>query len=783
MTSITSSGEVYRERPKKEVAQPKIEQPPVEKSSVKMEQVPTSAIPHRAPLDSQEKLEDLKLETELGKQARSIAMRKQREKLAYKQDDDGSFVPVNPEEIKISVSEVNIMVSDPHELPEHIKRLVPVGVKKEPEIIKQKTENEKELEEKRRIILAIKAQLASPIDGSVDSEKYNCMISALAHPTTNNQSSEPQTTNHSPQTDDIYELEGDLESKTESGYALLEKLGTGGEGEVYRGKDLATGEEVAIKYGDDLDQEVLAKKLNHPNITRIKSSGEDKKGKFIAREYVKGKSLAEILKEGKLPYDKLIVIAKQILNGLNYLHSEGIVHGDLKPENILVPEDLKKDSVKITDFGLSREVQTDGLSHSVKTTTIKGTPRYMAPERIKKGEKATKQSDVYELGELLFEMLTGDVLLGPDDERLERYAKLIEEKVWRGNVNQAINDSELADMISDEIREAKIGSTLKYILKSNLNKRYSIDNFAHAFNYQARDYEEAKKRLSKSLTKKFDEFDEKEKQEALAKQPEQTHTASLDTIVEKEEKGWRRFLESGKTVLKCLTPGYSVYKVLTGVTTFGYNLAAFADMLTIILPSTIYVCNQENIRSPEQLITCVIAGSIVRIGFNLMGKIEETEDEELKQPPSPNYKPKEETSAKKLNLGEAIDELRNLVKNDGELPTPQPPQQYQTPQPRTNLSDYRPPPNSDKLADMKKKSYDLYGCEVAKPQTQSEPQPTTSLESKQAEAMNIIIDENDGFSKKNIFYEKKDPKKLLENKYFIEKFTENKIYFDRGDKY
>ena len=206
-------------------------------------------------------------------------------------------------------------------------------------------------------------------------------------------------------------------------YEVLSELGSGGMGEVYKAKDLKLGRDVAIKV---LPQEMAsdssrlrrfeqearaASTLNHPNIVTIYEIGEHEGTPFIAMEYVKGRTLREILADGPLPNDKLIRYATQMAEGLAKAHQAGIVHRDLKPENIIISDD---GYVKILDFGLAKLLPLDSVGSEVATMekqattpgTILGTVGYMSPEQAK-GEDADFRSDQFSLGSVLYEMLTG----------------------------------------------------------------------------------------------------------------------------------------------------------------------------------------------------------------------------------------------------------------------------------------------------------------------------------------------------------------------------------------
>ena len=196
-------------------------------------------------------------------------------------------------------------------------------------------------------------------------------------------------------------------------YDLIDTLGRGGMGYVYKALDKRLGREVALKVLDSSsDEEAIQrfyleaqamKELDHQNIVQIFDFGKQDKQLFIAMTYVKGVSLADILqKQSMLPFSSIEVIIKQIARGLLYAHNRGIVHRDVKPSNIMITHDNR---VYIMDFGISyiQEMEKQRLT---KTGMTMGTPEYMSPEQCH-GEEVTLQSDIYSMGIILFEMTCG----------------------------------------------------------------------------------------------------------------------------------------------------------------------------------------------------------------------------------------------------------------------------------------------------------------------------------------------------------------------------------------
>jgi eukaryotic-like serine/threonine-protein kinase len=200
-------------------------------------------------------------------------------------------------------------------------------------------------------------------------------------------------------------------------YTILEKIGAGGMGHVYRARDMRLERDVAIKVlppgslADDstrkrFRQEALAlSKLNHPNIATVHDFDTQDGNDFIVMELITGKTLAHVIGSVGLPEKQIANYGVQLAEGLSAAHEQGILHRDLKPSNVLVTADGR---AKICDFGLAKllEPLTDSDSTDSHLHSAAGTLTYMAPEQLL-GEKLDARTDVYALGELLYEMATG----------------------------------------------------------------------------------------------------------------------------------------------------------------------------------------------------------------------------------------------------------------------------------------------------------------------------------------------------------------------------------------
>jgi len=201
-------------------------------------------------------------------------------------------------------------------------------------------------------------------------------------------------------------------------YEIIEKIAEGGMARVYCGRDLLLKRTVAIKVLKDqmtgdaafirrFEREAQsAAALSHPNIVNIFDVGEEDGTYFMVMEYVEGFNLKQyITRKGQLSAIEAVSIARQIAEALEKAHSAGVVHRDIKPQNILFSSDGK---VKVTDFGIA--IAGDGVTVTVGDEII-GTVQYISPEQAK-GELADKQSDLYSLGIVLYEMVTGKVPFG-----------------------------------------------------------------------------------------------------------------------------------------------------------------------------------------------------------------------------------------------------------------------------------------------------------------------------------------------------------------------------------
>jgi serine/threonine-protein kinase len=198
-------------------------------------------------------------------------------------------------------------------------------------------------------------------------------------------------------------------------FQIVEMLGEGGYAEVYRAVDTQTGKTVVLKsadpnrFGDPAlfqryrREADIARRVNHPGVQRSLDAADHRSEPYLILEFVEGENLRGVLRRrAPLPIDEAIDWATQLATTLEYLHGQGIIHRDLKPENVLVSSDGQ---LKIVDFGSAMREASRRMTWR-RLTEVVGTPEYMSPEQAQ-GRRGDARSDIYSLGTIVYELLTG----------------------------------------------------------------------------------------------------------------------------------------------------------------------------------------------------------------------------------------------------------------------------------------------------------------------------------------------------------------------------------------
>ncbi len=232
-------------------------------------------------------------------------------------------------------------------------------------------------------------------------------------------------------------------------YQLLDRVGSGGMARVYKAQDKALGRIVAVKMLHESltsDKEFLqrfqkeahaAANLTHPNIVTVHDIGQDKNRYYIVMEYLEGRTLKQMIRQyngngRSMPISRALDLTIQICAGIGYAHRAELVHCDVKPQNILVTRD---DRVKVADFGIARAISEATLNQ--QASLVWGTPQYFSPEQAA-GEPATPASDVYAIGIILYELLTGQLPFSADTPTALALKHLQEDPPPISEINPAV---------------------------------------------------------------------------------------------------------------------------------------------------------------------------------------------------------------------------------------------------------------------------------------------------------------------------------------------------------
>ena len=243
-------------------------------------------------------------------------------------------------------------------------------------------------------------------------------------------------------------------------YKLLERIGAGGMSVVYKAQDTVLGRPVAVKMLHDSftgDPDFLrrfrqeayaAARLQHPNIVTVHDIGQDGDRHYIVMEYVEGRTLKDLVRQynqdgQNMPVSRALDLSVQISEGIGYAHRAGLVHCDVKPQNVLVTRD---DRIKVADFGIARAVSE--ASQHIDDNRVWGTPQYFSPEQAA-GEQPTPASDVYSIGVMMFELLTGQLPFTADSQAALALKHIQEPPPHTSDLNPAV--PEQLDLIVNKV--------------------------------------------------------------------------------------------------------------------------------------------------------------------------------------------------------------------------------------------------------------------------------------------------------------------------------------------
>jgi len=384
-------------------------------------------------------------------------------------------------------------------------------------------------------------------------------------------------------------------------YQIIKSIGEGGMANVYLAYDTILDRDVAVKVlrGDLSNDEKFVRRfqrealnassLSHPNIVEVYDVGDDNGQYFIVMEYIEGKNLKDLIKKrGKLTVTEVVDIMSQIADGLSVAHDSYIIHRDIKPQNIMI---LENGMVKITDFGIAMAMNATQLT---QTNSVMGSVHYLPPEQAS-GKGSTLKSDIYSMGILMYELLTG-VLPYRGDNAVEIALKHLKEPF--PDIREEIDD------LPQSVENIIMKSTAK-----NPKNRY---NDARAM------YEDLKTALDESRAKE----EKWEYQYAELDNDNKKFTKQVEKAINVEEND-----EDNEIAVKKVTDEEvkKENKLLIALTSIFVALVVIATVLVVLLPS---ILKQKDIIVPEVEGKTVseVVGELQDLGFEVADETIEISD-------------------------------------------------------------------------------------------------------------------------------------------------------------
>jgi serine/threonine-protein kinase len=285
-------------------------------------------------------------------------------------------------------------------------------------------------------------------------------------------------------------------------YRIDEAVARSGMASIYRATDTRDNRTVALKIPHpDLEADpilfdrfqreaAIGEKLDHPMVMRV-YGGEERSRIYMVMEWCEGRLLRHILEEGPLSRERALFIACEVLDGLDYIHAQGVIHRDLKPENIMVDE---QDKIKLIDFGIAGDSAARRLTYANITATL-GTPNYISPEQVK-GKRGDGRSDIYAMGVILYEMLSGKLPFVGDNPMV-----VMNERVLNHPIPPTVADPTITPQLQEVIYRA---------LERDPKNRYSragefkkdlehLDEVGVADRIELREWEKRKSHLTRKI--------------------------------------------------------------------------------------------------------------------------------------------------------------------------------------------------------------------------------------------------------------------------------------------